>query len=399
MVVQQTENASPSSVFSHKKMSLTKTITIKCTLDCNLRCKYCYEFNRGNADLNSRINEKELSVIINRIAKLIPKSNILWLLHGGEPFSLGINFYRTFCDILRDVNNQYDVNFKTAIQTNGTLLNNDWIKLIEDNSHILSERILSLSIDGPKKINDEVRVMLNHKSAYDTLIENIAKIKQSNFSFTTISVIGKHNINQPDTVYNHIRDLQPLFAKFIPCYNFNRNGQVEKYGISPIEFAEFMCKVFDIWINDEKHNDKFRLDPIISIISNLIGERVLWCEYRKEKCDNFVTIFPNGDMWLCDVFNQDTMKDEAYLGNVFTLSDDDLVSVLCTPSNKCLFNEMYKRLSNKCTICDINVYCYGGCITERYLMQKLSPKLFQEYCNGKHILINHIKNAVEQIKD
>lgn len=380
-------------------MSVRKSIIIKSSLNCNLRCKYCYEFGRSHTDVHAKLDIDMVENFVNRIANLLPDSHLHWLIHGGEPFMLGIEYYKRFFHILRSSNEHYGTDFQTAIQTNGTLLNEDWIELFDDNSDILSERILSISIDGPKSINDSVRIMQNKKSCNEVLIENFDKIRKTNLKFTTLSVIGRHNVDYPDVMYNYIRELNPLFSKFIPCYNFDKDGNLEKYGISPIEFANYMCIVFDLWLKDEEHTQKFRLDPIMTILSKLLNIHVTWCEYRTDKCENFITIFPNGDIWLCDVYNQDEMKDEAYLGNMFKVTDKELIDIFCYPEKRCTYRSMYNHVVNECENCDIKSLCNGGCVTDRFAMKKHSQKLFQEYCEGKHILINHIKNAVEQIKD
>lgn len=107
-------------------MGLAKTIIIKSNMNCNLRCKYCYEFNRnGNIYDSSIFDIYQLCSFIERMAQVFPDSKILWMLHGGEPLINGLDYFNTFVECIKRVNNEYDVEFKIALQTNATLLNDD----------------------------------------------------------------------------------------------------------------------------------------------------------------------------------------------------------------------------------------------------------------------------------
>lgn len=377
-------------------MGIAKTIVIKSNMNCNLRCKYCYEFNRNDDAYNHKvIGIKQLCEFIERTAKLFPDSRILWMLHGGEPLINGIEYFGKFLDCIRLMNQKYPVDFKVALQTNATLLTEEWIKVLENNSDLLNERIVSISIDGTKTINDEARISANGESSYDMVMKTIDRIKRSDLVYTTISVIGEHNVSKPDEVFNFIKKLSPNLCKFIPCYNYNDKGESELLGIKPTDFAEFMCKIFDLWISDlTNQTDWFVIDPIATIISKLSDTFVSWCEYRKEKCDNFICLYPDGELWLCDTFNHNTMRENAFLGNINKIQDSSLIQAFDSPCSICNYDQFYGDMVSKCQKCDIYKYCNGGCLPYRAEMQRCSNDLFEDYCKAKHILINYIKEGV-----
>lgn len=75
-------------------MGLAKTIILKTTTDCNLRCRYCYEFDRnGDIYVGKRIRSNQLETLITRTARLFPNSRILWMFHGGEPVLNGVAYF------------------------------------------------------------------------------------------------------------------------------------------------------------------------------------------------------------------------------------------------------------------------------------------------------------------
>ena len=377
---------------------MKKTIVLKPTLDCNLRCKYCYEFRRDNLSeiTGKKLNIDETKRIILKFATIFPGSHVLWMLHGGEPLLCGAEFLTELLTFLREVNKNFNVNFKFAIQTNATLLTDKILEILEENSDIMSERVISISIDGPKEINDSVRLTKLNKPSYEIILSSINKIKKSSLSFTTISVIGQHNINKPKEMYDFIKSINPNYAKFIPCYNFDKNGKVEEFGIRPMEYAKFIVKLFNLYSKDMSgfQKNKLAIDPIITIVSNLVDKRVSWCEYNTAKCDNFTTIFPNGDLWLCDTFDQQTMKNEAFLGNIFKLNNTEIKNTFENPSKYCSYSKLEKDILKSCADCEIKKYCYGGCVAVRENFRKKSNLLFKEHCDAKKFLIKHIRKPI-----
>lgn len=379
-------------------MKLRKTIVLKGTMDCNLRCRYCYEFRQNGEAYSKEILSSSDSIkIIERFAKLFPESEILWLIHGGEPLLRGVEYFEKITQSIRNANENYNVNFKIAVQTNGTLLTNRWIDSFEKNIDVFGERIISVSIDGSEKSNGDVRVNRTGQSAHNRIVSGIERIRKSSLDFTTISVVGEHNVNIAQETYEFIKELNPNFAKFIPCYNHDKYGYKELYGITPLEYTNFVCNIFDLWIKDlkNKKDNRFIIDPIISVISKLTDIPVTWCEFRTSKCENFTSIYPDGEMWLCDAYDHDKMRAEAFIGNILTISDEQLKSVIINPCNSCKFTQFYDDIMNECLSCDIYKYCAGGCIEKRQQMITKSHDLSREYCQAKKELISYIKRGVD----
>lgn len=375
---------------------MKKTIVLKCNMNCNLRCKYCYEFNRnGNTYKSDIISCEQLSVFIKKIAKIFSNSEVLFTLHGGEPLINGIEYFESFANQIRRARSLYNVDFKIAIQTNGIALNSsEWISVFEKNMDILDGKIIGVSIDGPQCINDETRLSSTGESSYKSVIAAISRLRDSSLQFSTLTVVGEHNVNQAENLYKFIKNLNLNFCKFIPCYNFDSTGKKELYGIYPSEYAEFICDIFDLWLQDQSKN-WLVIDPIATIISKICNISVTWCEYRKEKCDNFIALYPDGELWLCDTFDHDSdSRDVAYLGNINLLTDTDLKKAFESPCSLCKYDTFYKEQLDLCKKCDIYDYCCSGCLPIHYSMKKKSKKLFSDYCAAKHMLFNHIKEAV-----
>ena len=381
-------------------MLLHKTFIVKPSMNCNLRCKYCYEFNNnGDCYGNDHLDIENFERFIGRTARLYPDSRVLWLLHGGEPLVNGVEYLERFIACIRKARETCGVDFQLALQTNATLLTDPCIRVLEDNIDLLSERVVSISIDGPKEINDQVRVNASAESSFSRTVEGVRRIQNSKLDFSTITVVGAHNVDSPNEVYSFIKQLGSRLCKFIPCYNYSAEGNCEKFGINPIKYSQFICRVFDLWMHDLPGTDPDRwlvIDPIATVLAKLSKVFVTWCEYRDEKCDNFVCLYPNGELWLCDTMDHSSMRSKGFVGNINTMTDDEFTRAITAPCKVCSYSEFYSGAMEKCKTCDILNLCKGGCLPMREIIKKKSDRVYGDYCQAKHILFDYIKKAAER---
>lgn len=124
-----------------------RRIFIFVTTDCNLRCRYCYEHNKGigTADI-----EKIKAALVWEFGLSEYRSIQLSFL-GGEPF---IEFNK-----IKDISEWVWTNFpnrqvKVDVSTNGTILTDDMRKWLKENE---GRFVISISIDGRKKDHNKSR--------------------------------------------------------------------------------------------------------------------------------------------------------------------------------------------------------------------------------------------------
>ena len=96
---------------------------------CNLHCKYCYV-------QNDHIPQKNLDIltIIPAIKKIIDfnaDQGTKIILHGGEPLMVSPKKMDEFLALLATYANNQEYHLVFSIQTNGTLINDDWILLFQ----------------------------------------------------------------------------------------------------------------------------------------------------------------------------------------------------------------------------------------------------------------------------
>ena len=115
---------------------------------CNLDCHYCYYLKKKDLYPKGESFRMPDSILEEYIIQHIAASsssviNFSW--HGGEPIILGLDYFRRIVALQRkhQPRNQRITN---GIQTNGTLLDEDWC-------HFLAAEgfTVGLSLDGPRR--------------------------------------------------------------------------------------------------------------------------------------------------------------------------------------------------------------------------------------------------------
>lgn len=162
----------------HKK--LARTITFQVTDDCNLKCTYCYEINKGHHIMKFETAKKFIDDLLNETANYgdyINQENspaIMIEFIGGEPF-LAIDVINEITDYFINQmivkHHPWATRYIISICSNGVLYFNP--KVQEYIKKHLKHLSFSISIDGNKKLHDACRVFPNGSGSYDIAIKGV----------------------------------------------------------------------------------------------------------------------------------------------------------------------------------------------------------------------------------
>ena len=145
------------------------TIIAKVTNLCNIDCQYCYDRPfREALGHNKIISFDKVDRMIELATKYAREVTIIW--HGGEPTLAGVDFYKKIYEDILPKFTYADI--KTDLQTNGTLIDDNWIELAKKYNLCIGS-----SYNATK---EELRQFLPEEAA-DNLIKAI-KEKQKNIS-------------------------------------------------------------------------------------------------------------------------------------------------------------------------------------------------------------------------
>ncbi len=173
------------------------------TYRCNLRCKMCYYYNESEKSNTQNLIEKRKSeeLTLEQIKKLIDDISAMGVkvltLHGGEPL-----IHR---DLFAISKYAYSKGMLVNFFTNGILLDEAVI------DKIIDARInaITISMDGPERIHDEVRGL---KGAFSKIINGIAVFKKKESEglqipklslVTSVSALNEDSVTE---LFGTIRD-------------------------------------------------------------------------------------------------------------------------------------------------------------------------------------------------
>lgn len=102
---------------------------------CNLACSYCYyqEKEMLYAEMSQQVMSENLLERFTREyiqSQTMPQVLFTW--HGGEPLMRPLAFYRKAIELQRKYGKGRIID--NCIQTNGTLLTDDWCRFFKENN-------------------------------------------------------------------------------------------------------------------------------------------------------------------------------------------------------------------------------------------------------------------------
>jgi len=163
---------------------------IQLTHRCNLRCKMCFYYGEHGSIPNNSKEEMSIDEIIKLVKELKNYNpDIRFILTGGELF------VRDDLEELFSFLNHEKIKYN--IITNGTITNEKYFNLIAKSDALN----FSFSLDGPEKINDNIR---GQKEAFNKTIENIKyfqSINEKQIPVTIATTISKNSFKAfPDMI-------------------------------------------------------------------------------------------------------------------------------------------------------------------------------------------------------
>jgi uncharacterized protein len=354
-------------------------LVLKVTSICNLNCKYCYVFNKGDLSYKEEsevMPEKVYKKVIERIREHCINNNIgkfTIIFHGGEPLLAGKFFY---IDFIKEINKKISgVEISFGLQTNGTLITEEWISLF--NSLGIS---VGVSIDGTREASEYRIFRQSGKSAYDEIIKGINILRENDYPIRVLSVI---NVDvSPESLYILIKELNVQFMDVLfPDKTYEHKNSKDKL------IGNWLIKLFDIWYKD---NEK----PIIRIFDLIIG-LILGVERGNETLgqreNKIITVKSNGNIQAVDSL--------MICGNGFTKTgynafDNSFDDALNHPLlKKYYYYHKEKELCMECRKCILVSICGGGTLSHRFSIKNGfdNPSV---YCEEIKKIIIHIQNVI-----
>lgn len=313
---------------------------------CNLDCSYCFYLDR-DADPYKALPARRMT--LDTLERLVdtwlfysyPESTFAF--QGGEPTLAGLRFFEKLVEFQQ----QYGRNGQSvsnALQTNATLLDDNWARLFKQYNWLLG-----VSIDGAEEVNDLYRYNKEGRGTWKRVIQSIETLQKHNVEFNCLCVLSQANVGKPRELYRFYKSLGVDNVQFIPLAEFDGQGNALPFTITAEQYGRFLCEIFDLWWPDRR---KFRIRFFDNTAEALAGMKPGTCTMH-ETCDSYVVVEYNGDVYPCDFFVEGGWK----IGNMML----DSWSEIARKQRRRSFALKKTIAHAECQVCEYQSICHGGC--------------------------------------
>ncbi len=343
--------------------------------DCNLNCEYCFYLKKKlYADAPShRMTHKQLEMVVKKYMKIDqPFYTFVW--QGGEPTIMGMEFYERAVTLQKKYRPSGRQIFN-AIQTNGFALTDNFINHLSENHYLVG-----LSLDGPQEIHDIFRMTAKGRGSHARVYSTWKKLLLAGVEANTVTLVSSSNVGHASTIYNYFKDIGSCFHQYIPCVEFDHEGNLLPFSITALEWGTFLCELFDVWYADDVGRISIRYFE--ALIDKMVTGRNNLCQLGNN-CRPYLVVENNCDIYPCDFFVEKKLK----LGNLKANSFESI-----RHSEKyTAFGRSKQDIAPLCRGCRYFKLCTGDCMKNRVQANNNLSHL----CDGYKQFFDH---AIDRLK-
>lgn len=314
---------------------------------CNMKCRYC--FYQDNSQQEETIMSADLLEKIIRQYLEINQPTYKFIWHGGEPTLAGITFFEKVIEF-QEKHRQPGQIIGNAIQTNGTLINEDWATFFKDNDFGVG-----ISLDGCKNSHNKFRRYANGGESFDDIVRGVKLLQSKNVRLGFIQTVAKSNLS------NILEDFK-FFTEELGIEGWGTNYYLDKSNcgmsqqtVTPLEMAAHVIQTTDLWL--ERNDANLKIREIEDHFHPFLNCESYSCDFNGS-CGHFLCIDWNGDVYPCDRFS----SQEEYL--IGCLQTKDFSEILDGKEMQ-LNYQRTKFLSLECQKCKWLTFCQNGCVSLR----------------------------------
>ena len=368
---------------------------------CNLDCDYCYYLEKENLyeRKNPVMSEDLLERFIKQYIESQTMQEIMFTWHGGETLMRPLSFYKRAIELQKQYGRGRHI--ENSIQTNGTLLNDEWCKFFKENNFLVG-----ISVDGPKEFHDEYRRDKMGRPSFHRVMKGIELLKKHDVEFNCLTVVNDYNVDYPIEFYNFFKEIGCQYIQFTPIVERIRKDNtisllklatarqkaeevdLAHYSVPAAKWGNFLCAIFDEWVKDDV--GKIFIQIFDSTLANWVGEQPGVCTMAKT-CGHAGAMEFNGDVYSCDHF----VFPEYRLGNINSKS---LTSMMYSDEQLKFGNDKFNSLPQQCRECDFLFACYGECPKNRFIKDKYGNEGLNYLCQGYYQFFSHVAPYMDFMK-
>ena len=367
---------------------------------CNLACHYCYYLEKAKLyQDNPRqiMTDELLEKFIKEYIESQTMPQVLFTWHGGETLMRPLDFYKKVVALQRKYAGGRTID--NCIQTNGTLLTDDWCRFFHDNHWLVG-----VSIDGPQEFHDEYRKNKQGKPSFVKVMQGINLLNKHQVEWNALAVVNDFNADYPLDFYHFFKEIGCRYIQFTPIVERifqHSDGRylasveegatetVTDFSVTPEQWGNFLCTIFDEWVRNDV--GEYFIQLFDATLANWVGEQPGVCSLAKN-CGHAGVIEFNGDVYACDHFVFPQYK----LGNIYSKS---LVEMMYSEKQQAFGQMKQQSLPTQCRECEWLFACNGECPKNRFARTASGEPGLNYLCKGYHCFFSHVAPYMDFMKN
>jgi uncharacterized protein len=309
--------------------------------------------------------------------------NIFFSWHGGEPTLAGLDFFRRAVS-LQKKHKPAGYNIINGLQTNATLLNDDWCRFLSEEGFLVG-----VSMDGPERLHNKFRVSKGQRGSFKKTLGGYEMLRKHGVQPELLTVVNADNVNYPAELYRFLKSLGPEYITFLPLVKEEKNSSSGVSSISvPTEvFGIYLCTIFDEWVSGDIGRIKIQI--IEEAARTAFNQEHTLCIF-KESCGGVPVVEHNGDFYSCDHY----VNKEHLIGNINTMS---LSEMLESGRQIDFGTAKHTALPQYCIDCEVIKMCNGECPKNRFMYTPSGEPGLNYLCTGYKRFFTHIRPFIDAI--
>lgn len=351
---------------------------------CNLRCAYCFYTDEAQkrqvANYGMMPEEVARAVVDKALAEA--EGSISFLFQGGEPTLAGLEFYRRFTALVEE-RAPKGLAVHYAIQTNGTLLDEEWCRFFSGKRFLVG-----LSLDGNRACHDHFRRDGAGRGTYDQVVRASRLLDRAGAEYNILAVVTNHLARHIQSVFSSLCKSGFRFQQYIPCLDpLDETRGGNSYSLSPAQYGNFLKALFDLWYQELERGEYYSIRFFDNLVWMLAGRQPEQCSMRG-CCSNQYLIEADGSVYPCDFYGLDPYK----IGNVRNNSWRQLDQA----RKELGFVEQSQRVPEECCVCRWYALCRNGCRRDRLRVKDELGKNY--YCESYAAFFDYAMPRLRRVR-
>ena len=341
---------------------------------CNLTCDYCYYTGKGSGAV---MDDGLLEEFTRQYIEAQTTPQVLFTWHGGEPLLRPLAFYKRALELQRKYAQGRHID--NCLQTNGTLLNDEWCEFLRENRFLVG-----ISIDGPQALHDANRHTRWGGSSWHDVMRGIGLLQRHGVEWNAMATVNAANVEYPVLFYEFFRQIGCEFLQFTPVVEPDKPD----CSITAEQWGRFLCSVYDEWVCRDV--GRIFVQLFDATLANWCGEPPGVCS-MSSICGQAAVMEADGSVYPCDHF----VRPEYRLGNI---RQEPLVGMMYGERQRTFACQKQATLSRQCRECRWLFACHGECPKNRLVSDCYGEPGLNVLCSGYRQFFDHVAADMDFMK-